>query len=163
VAESTDTFDELVGELDYPMMIVTAAAGERMGGCLVGFTTQASIAPPRFIVCLSDKNYTFRIARDAGYLGVHFLSSDGEDLAELFGAQTGDEIDKFERVQWTSGPHDVPLLERCRNRFVGRIVDRRDLGDHWSFLLEPVWAEKAEEARPFTFHRAKRLDPGHEA
>src|SRR5215208_7631728 len=36
-------FEAIVAQLDYPMFIVTAAAGEERGGCLVGFATQASI------------------------------------------------------------------------------------------------------------------------
>ena len=45
-------FDELMGELDYPMFIVTAAREGERAGCLVGFATQTSIHPSRFLVCL---------------------------------------------------------------------------------------------------------------
>lgn len=156
-------FDEIVGELDYPMLIVTAAAGEEIGGCLVGFATQTSIDPPRFAICLSEKNRTHRIAREARALGVHFLSVDDEDLVALFGGETGDEVDKFAQVDWSPGPEATPLLARCRNRFVGRILERWAAGDHTAFLLEPIAAQRGEEVRPFPFHRAKRIEPGHEA
>ena len=158
-----EAFDAIVGELDYPMLIVTAAAGDERAGCLVGFATQTSISPPRFLVCLSEKNRTFRVARDATALGVHFLGADSDDLAELFGGETGDEVDKFDRVDWHPGPEGAPLLDRCRNRFVGRIAERLPAGDHTAFLLEPIAAERGEEVRPFPFHRAKVIDPGHEA
>jgi flavin reductase (DIM6/NTAB) family NADH-FMN oxidoreductase RutF len=161
--DADETFDELVGELDYPMLVVTASAGDRRSGCLVGFATQASISPPRYAIYLSDKNLTYRIARDAGHLGVHFLPESEEDIAALFGGETGDEVDKFERVAWHPDEHDVPLLDACRNRFVGRILERQRAGDHVMFLLEPVSAEHGDTVDPFPFHRAKRLDPGHEA
>ena len=157
-----EAFEALVGELDYPMMIVTAAGHGERGGCLVGFTTQASIDPARFAVFLSHKNRTFRIADGTDHLGVHFLSRDDGDLAELFGSETGDEVDKLARTEWSEGPEGVPLLDRCRNRFVGRVRTRADAGDHTMFLLEPVLAEHDREVRPFPFHRAKRIDPGHE-
>jgi flavin reductase (DIM6/NTAB) family NADH-FMN oxidoreductase RutF len=163
VSGTQQAFDEIAGELDYPMLVVTAAIGDRIGGCLVGFATQTSIDPARFLVCLSEKNRTYRIARDADVLGVHFLSADDDDLAALFGGETGDEVDKFAQVQWRPGPEGTPLLDRCRNRFAGRILERRPVGDHVSFLLEPIMAERGEEVRPFPFHRAKRLEPGHEA
>jgi flavin reductase (DIM6/NTAB) family NADH-FMN oxidoreductase RutF len=156
-------FNEIVGELDYPMLVVTAAAGDAVGGCLVGFATQSSISPPRFLVCLSKRNRTCELAADAELLGVHFLSDGDDDLARLFGGETGHEIDKFERVDWQPGPEGTPLLDRCRNRFVGRILERTDAGDHIAILLEPVEAERGEPVRPFPFHRAKRIDPGHEA
>jgi flavin reductase (DIM6/NTAB) family NADH-FMN oxidoreductase RutF len=159
----SDTFDELVGELDYPMLVVTAASSDEMAGCLVGFATQTSISPPLFVVCLSARNRTSRIASGASHLGVHLLPSDARDLAELFGGETGDDVDKFGRVRWSPGPGGTPLLEDSPNRFVGRILARHQWGDHLSVLLEPVLAEHPEPVRPFPFRRAKHIDPGHEA
>ena len=156
-------FEALVGDLEYPMFIVTARAGDEPLGCLIGFATQASIDPPRFWACLSDKNRTFRVARQASALGVHFVPADADDLAQLFGGETGDEVDKFAQVEWHEGPEGVPIVERCRNRFVGRILETLDAGDHDVFLLEPVAAEHGTPGGEFTFHRAKRIDPGHEA
>src|SRR3954451_16023833 len=43
----------LVSELDDPMFIVTVAGPMERAGCLVGFATQCSIHPPRFLLCLS--------------------------------------------------------------------------------------------------------------
>ena len=157
-----ETFEALVGDLEYPMFIVTARAGGEPLGCLVGFATQTSIDPPRFAVCLSHANRTFRRGHDADVLGVHCVPADAGDLAELFGGETGDETDKFARTEWHDGPGGVPVLERCRNWFAGRVLTRVDAGDHDLFLLEPIAGEAATEAE-FTFHRAKRIDPGHPA
>ena len=157
------TFNSLVGDLDYPMFIVTACADGERSGCLIGFATQTSIDPSRFLVCLSQKNRTYRVAVRAALLGVHFVPAEADALAELFGGQTGDEIDKFERCAWRPGPEGTPLLDDCPNRFVGRVLERMDAGDHDVFLLEPVMAEKGTASHEFTFHRAKRIEPGHEA
>src|SRR3954447_1178565 len=99
-----DAFEGVVSDLEYPMFIVTARAGDERLGCLVGFATQTSIDPPRFLVCLSRANRTYRRARDAELLGVHCVPADAEDLAELFGGETADEVDKFARVAWHDGP-----------------------------------------------------------
>jgi len=155
-------FDDLVSELDYPMFIATTAAGGERAGCLVGFATQASIHPSRFLVCLSEKNRTCRVAREATHLAVHFVPADRDDLAELFGGETGDEVDKFARTEWHEGPEGVPIVDGCANRFVGRILERLVLGDHVGHLLEPVAVEYGTEGAEFTFHRAKRIEPGHE-
>ncbi len=156
-------FEDIVGELDYPMLIVTAAAGDEVGGCLVGFATQTSIDPPRFLVCLSEKNRTYRVAGDAEVLVVHLVPEEATELAELFGSETGDDVDKFERCDWQPGPEGVPLLDDCPNRFVGRIVERVAFGDHVGMVLEPFFAEEDPDAGQLGFHRAKRIDPGHEA
>ena len=63
-------FQSLIGRLDYPMLIVTTVAVGRRAGYLVGFHTQTSIHPPRFLPCISEKNHTFRLARDASFMAV---------------------------------------------------------------------------------------------
>lgn len=157
-----NAFEGMVGDLEYPMFIVTARADDEALGCLVGFTTQASIDPPRFVACLSHNNRTYRLGRDATALGVHAVPADAEDLAELFGGETGDHTDKFARCEWHEGPEGVPVLDRCANWFVGRVLARWDAGDHDAFLLEPL-AGSSDTGEEFTFHRAKRINPGHEA
>ncbi|MDQ3741974.1 MAG: flavin reductase family protein [Actinomycetota bacterium] len=152
----------LVSDLDYPMFIVTATNGRERAGCLVGFATQCSIDPPRFLVCLSDKNRTYRVVRDAEVVVVHLVPAEAGRLARLFGSETGDEVDKFVRCAWSEGPEGTPVLEECGNWFAGRILERMPVGDHTALLLEPFDASTDGDVDAFTFHRAKRIEPGHE-
>ena len=158
-----ETFQRLVAQLDYPMFIATVAAADERAGCLIGFATQCSIRPPRFLAGISNKNRTFRVAQDADSMAIHLLPEDASELAELFGGETGDEVDKFERCAWRPGPDHVPLLDDCPNRFVGRILRRIDFGDHVGMVLEPFLAEDHEDGGQLGFLRAKRIDPGHGA
>ena len=163
MASAEETFQQLVAQLDYPMFIATVAAEGERAGCLIGFATQCSIDPPRFLAGISDKNRTFRVAEGATAMAIHLVPEDAAELAELFGGETGDELDKFERCSWRPGPDNVPLLDDCPNRFVGRILERVDFGDHTGLVLEPFFAEVEENEGQLKFHRAKRIDPGHEA
>ena len=163
MADAEGIFQELVAQLDYPMFIATVAAEDERSGCLIGFATQCSIHPPRFLAGISDKNRTFRVARGAESMAIHLVPEHATKLAELFGGETGDELDKFERCEWRPGPGGVPLLDDCPNRFVGRIVERIDFGDHVGMVLEPTFAEADEESAQLGFHRARRIEPGHEA
>jgi flavin reductase (DIM6/NTAB) family NADH-FMN oxidoreductase RutF len=155
-------FQSLVGRLDVPMFIVTAAGAGERAGCLIGFATQTSIDPPRFLACISDKNRTCRVARDASTLAVHLVPADRGDIAELFGGETGDDTDKFARAAWHDGPDGVPLLDDCPSRFAGRILERSRMGDHIGHLLEPFDGSDAGDDW-LSFTRAKEIDPGHEA
>ena len=152
-------FDSLAASLDPSMVIVTVPGPE---GCLVGFHTHASIDPPRFLVCLSKKNRTFRAARDASALAVHVVPEDATDLAELFGGETGDELDKFKHCDWAEGPRGLPLLGRCPDRFCGEVLERFDCGDHVAFLLKPFQAEQGD-GTALPFREAMEIEPGHEA
>ena len=153
----------LVSAIDYPMYIVTVASDGRRAGCLVGFTTQCSIHPPRFLVCISIRNHTFRVARTAGVMVVHLVPQDAGELAELFGSQTGDEVDKFALCDWSPGPEGAPVLDGCPDWFAGRVLQRVPAGDHCAFLLHPFTAASGPDPDAFTFHRARRIEPGHEA
>lgn len=155
------TFARLYAEVDATMLIVTCeAAGER-AGCLVGFATQTSIDPPRFLVCISRRNRTFRIASQARTLIVHLVDERAADLAELFGGESGDEIDKFAQVASRRGPGGAPRLERLPSWFAGRVLERIPLGDHTGFLLEPIEGAAHRGDDPLRFHRARRIAPGH--
>jgi hypothetical protein len=113
VDSETEAFATIVAGLDTPAYVVTVAAGAERGGCLVGFTTQCSIEPPRFGVWLSKENRTYRLAVSAATLVVHLLRRGDRDLARLFGATTGDAVDKFKDVEWRPGPDGCPVLVRC--------------------------------------------------
>lgn len=156
-------FSGLTLALDGPMFIVTAAAGGERSGCLIGFGVPCSVDPQRFLACLSKANHTHGVARRATHLGVHVVPAAAPELAELFGGETGDEVDKFARVDWREGPHGVPLLEACANRFVGEVLDRVDVGDHEAFLLGPAWAEHRDGDPALRFGTARRIEPGHPA
>jgi flavin reductase (DIM6/NTAB) family NADH-FMN oxidoreductase RutF len=157
-------FEKLVGHLDYPMFVVTTAVGERRAGCLIGFATQASIHPRRFLAGLSDKNYTYRVASESDRLAVHILGKDDYDLARLFGGQTGDEVDKFAQCEWRAGPGDVPILTGAPAWFSGRILERLRLGDHVAFLIEPDSGECGDDIGDLvSYGEVKDLTPGHPA
>lgn len=150
--------------MDGAMVVVTVAADDQRDGCLVGFHSQASIAPPRYAVWLSRANRTSELAEHGRHLAVHVLSEEQHELAELFGGETGDEVDKLARVAWEPGPDGVPLLTDCPNRFVGRVVGSEpELGDHRLWILEPTDAEAVDPPPPLRLSAVTDVEPGHPA
>ena len=146
------------------MFVVTTMADGHPSGCLVGFTSQTSINPPRFLVGLSRKNHTFTVAQDAEHLAVHLLPRDQLALAELFGEKTGDTTDKFAQCTWHSGPEGMPILDAAPAWFVGQVIRRFDLGDHVGHLVEPVAGSAPDELGDLiTFSDVRDLEPGHDA
>jgi flavin reductase (DIM6/NTAB) family NADH-FMN oxidoreductase RutF len=156
-------FDAIAERLDYPMLIVTTASDDERSGCLVGFSTQCSINPVRYLLCLSDKNHTHRVALGATHLAAHLLAHDQRELAELFGSQTGDEVDKFGHVAWQPGPGGVPILTDAAAWFAGPIVEQWDAGDHRCFVIDVDAAEHNSANSFLSFQYVTDLDPGHEA
>ncbi|HVM54797.1 MAG TPA: flavin reductase family protein [Acidimicrobiales bacterium] len=162
-ADAPAAFHDLVAGLDYPMAIVTAAAGGERSGCLVGFVTQCSIHPPRYLVCVSGANHTHAVAARADALGIHVLDVGDAGLAEVFGELSGDTVDKLSLVGWRPGPLGVPLLDDAAGWFVGRVLDRHELGDHTGFVVEPVAADRRRWRGQLGYQAVRSLPPGHPA
>jgi flavin reductase (DIM6/NTAB) family NADH-FMN oxidoreductase RutF len=159
-----EAFRRLIAGIDYPMYIVTTAAGGQRAGCLVGFATQCSIDPARMLVCLSVRNHTFRVAQRAEVLAVHFLSGRHLELAKLFGEETGDDVDKFSRCEWAPGPDGVPIVAGVKGWVVGRVLATLDAGDHTVFVLEPLAGQAGDEITEpqLSFQQVRGFRPGHE-
>jgi flavin reductase (DIM6/NTAB) family NADH-FMN oxidoreductase RutF len=129
--------DALVANLDYPMYVVTASGGGERAGCLVGFASQVAISPARWLVAVSVHNHTYRVAQKSPALAVHVLRRDQMDLAELFGARSGDDVDKFSSCRWWSGPYGLPILSDCPAWTAGPVLDRVSFGDHVGHVIVP--------------------------
>jgi len=162
VADPVKDFLKLAGALNYPVFIVTAANGGEREGCVIGFASQTSFEPARFLACLSRANRTYRFAREAGELAVHLVPRAQKRLVDLFGGETGDEIDKFEHCEWHPGPRGLPILAGCPSWFAGEILRRIDLGDHVGHLLAPL-AVEFEPGEIMYFQDVTDIDPGHPA
>jgi len=161
MTEAEDALAELLGGLDRPLWILTVAAAGERSGCLMGFATQASLDPARFLACVSRDNHTFGVAETAEHVAVHACPDEPDlVLARLFGEETGDDIDKFARCDWRNGPEAQPVLLGVPAWFVGRVLDRLDLGDHVGLLLQPVAVEGTLDGI-LTFARAQDLDAAH--
>ncbi len=159
-----DAFDSIMASLDAPMAVVTTAVDDERAGCLIGFHAQSSIDPGRYCVWLSKANHTYRVARRAPHLAVHFLTSQDHDLAELFGTVSGDQVDKFARCDHRVSSQGVPLLDRCANWLIVERVALLDVGgDHVCIVTQPVEAGSGGPFTPLPLSDVADLDPGHDA
>jgi len=155
-------FERQAAHNDPPMYLVTATADGEKAGCLVGFATQCSIDPVRFVVCVSKANHTHTVVCRASNLVVHVLYESDREIASLFGEHTGDEIDKFARWPWDEVPDGVAL--RGCDWFSGPIVDHFDGGDHDGYVIDVIdgRGRRATETR-LSFQDVKSFEPGHPA
>lgn len=158
--------DGFTDRLDYPMYVVTAAAeGGAPAGCLVGFASQCALKPPRFVVWLSRANHTYQVARDTAFLGVHLIGRDQHRLAQLFGGECGERVDKFADVRWEPRTGGAPVLMDSCAWWVGKIERHADWGDHVGFHLTPVeaGADPPPHGELLRLSDVTDLSPGHPA
>jgi flavin reductase (DIM6/NTAB) family NADH-FMN oxidoreductase RutF len=155
--------DDLLRHGNPPVVIVTARGREGRAGCLVGFTSQCGIEPPRYAVWLSVQNHTYDVARESSHLAVHVLSQEQRPLAELFGSVTGRDRDKFAACEWDDGPYGLPILRHAAGWFAGPTLHIASSGDHDLFIVSPQVAHGRLDDPPLSFQDVKDLDAGNPA
>ena len=153
----------LTQAVNFPLYVVTAAGDGEVSGCLVGFATQSSIEPVRFLICISKVNHTFGVAERSASLALHLLGSDQGAMASLFGETTGDTTDKFEKVAWSPGVTGAPVLAECAAWIEGSILSHHSAGDHEAFLVSVEDGGRGTHDGQWTLKDATDFEPGHPA
>lgn len=162
-SEVADRFDAVIAALNPAMVIVTTVSGGERAGCLVGFHSQCSIEPLRYVVWLSKANRTYEVALGAELLALHVVTGTNHALAELFGGATGDEVDKFGLCAWHEGPSGLPILDEAGGHLLLRRLALIDTdNDHVGFVCEPIDGIEPEDRRLIRLTDVADVDPGHE-
>jgi flavin reductase (DIM6/NTAB) family NADH-FMN oxidoreductase RutF len=149
---------------DYPLHVVTTASARGgPSGCVAGFVTQCSIAPPRFLICISKLNHTYFVSEHSDAIALHLIGEDQLEVASLFAEESGDTVDKFAQCDWRSGITGAPVLSECATWWEGTVVDRWSVGDHEALLVRPVTGGAGTGRGLLTVQNAPDFRPGHPA
>ena len=158
-----EEFGRFIDGVGFPMYVVTATSPHERSGCLLAFATRVAVHPPRYLVSISQENRTCDVARESEFLGVHLLSPDQHDLAELFGSESGDDVDKLDHWPWEPGPGGVPILDGCPRVMVGKVLERLPFEDHVGHLLDPVEVQVRDGVPGLVLTDVEDIDPGRPA
>ena len=159
-----DTFNQLMGELDYPMFIVTVGAGRGRARAASSASRRsaASIRRDSWSACQAEPHLPASPATPTGSPSTS-CPADAADLAELFGGRDERRGGQVREVRVASRARAACRCSRpATNRFVGP-SERVDGGDHVGFVSRAVAAEHGPTEGQFPFHRAKRIRAGHPA
>ncbi len=155
--------EAITSAANYPIYVVTAFADGEMSGCVAGFVTQSSMDPVRFIICVSRANHTYPVARRSEGLALHLLGSDQRDVASLFGETTGDVVDKFADVSWSTGVTGAPRLTECAAWIEGLVMGSFDAGDHEAFVVAVLDGGSGPHEGRLMLEDVSDFEPGHPA
>jgi flavin reductase (DIM6/NTAB) family NADH-FMN oxidoreductase RutF len=129
-------------QTDRELWIVTARAGERVGGLVATFVNQASIVPelPRVVVGLAKQHHTSELVEQSGAFALHLIAEARLDWVWRFGLQSGHKTDKLTGLTWSAGATGSPLLHGSLGWLDCRVEARLDTGDRRLYLAEIVEA-----------------------
>jgi flavin reductase (DIM6/NTAB) family NADH-FMN oxidoreductase RutF len=147
--------------LDRELWLVTARAGDRRGGLIATFVSQASLVPewPRMLVGIARQHHTWSLIESSGALALHLVGPDQLDWVWRFGLQSGREVDKLAGLETRTGASGAPILDQAPGWLDCRVEARLDTGDRTVYLAEVLDA-RAPGAQGFlTVSQLRRLTP----
>jgi flavin reductase (DIM6/NTAB) family NADH-FMN oxidoreductase RutF len=151
----------LFQRLDRELWVVTAQAGERRGGLVATFVSQASIVPemPRMIVGIAQHHHTWQMIEASGAFALHLLAESQLDWVWRFGLQSGHDVDKLAGLEVRAGLSGAPILTAAPGWLDCRVEARLDTGDRTVYLAEVLDAEAPGGAALLTLSRLRQVIP----
>ncbi len=130
--------------------IVTAADGERRGGLVATWVSQASIdrEAPTSAIALATNHFTRELVDGSGAFALHLISSEQIDLVWRFALGSGQDRDKLSGVDSTVGDTGSPILQNVLASLECRVIDRHDGGDRIYYWADVVGSSPPRSGSP---------------
>jgi len=139
------------------VVVTTTDPGGDPAGLTATSVCSVSLEPPLVLVCLGSGSRTHDAIVASGRYALNVLGAGQFDLSAHF-ARSGE--NKFDGLEWATGPHGSPILEGAIATCECEIEQAVPAGDHTIFIarvMEAV-AEENPEALPLLWFRgAHRL------
>jgi flavin reductase (DIM6/NTAB) family NADH-FMN oxidoreductase RutF len=152
---------EIFRRLDRELWLVTAAAGDRRGGLIATFVSQASIVPglPRVLLGLARQHQTWELVERSRAFGLHLLDERHLEWVWRFGLGSGRDGDKLEGLAARPGLSGSPLLDDAPSWLDCSVETSLDIGDRTVYVAEVLDARAGPPRRPLTVARMLELAP----
>jgi flavin reductase (DIM6/NTAB) family NADH-FMN oxidoreductase RutF len=147
--------------VDREIWLLTAQAGERRGGLIATFVSQASIVPelPRVLVALAKQHFTHELVEASGAFALHLLAEEQLELVWRFGLQSGRNHDKLAGLGVTTAVTGSPLLSETIGWLDCRVETKLDVGDRILYVAEVLDGKVTHFSRPLTTKRLMERMP----
>lgn len=142
-------FRKALGSFTTGVTVVTTRGTEDNDvGLTANSFNSVSLDPPMVLWSLGKSARSLPHFRSSEYFAVHILAQGQEALSTRFASRG---IDKFQELELTRGPGNIPLLEDSAARFICRTAYQYEGGDHIIFVGEVVEFSHREKP-PLLFH-----------
>lgn len=146
-------------KMSYGIYLVSTRAGERVSGFVANTVFQVTSDPPKIAICCHKENSSAGVINESGVFSVSVLEKDTDaGMIGLFGYHTGNEDEKFERVEFKTGITGSPvILTHAIACFECKVEDIFDLGSHNLYIGKVMEAELLyPEKDPLTYDYFRR-------
>lgn len=134
---------------------VTVVTASRPDGSPFGVTvssfTAVSLDPPLVLVCLNGSGSSGKAIASAGSFAVNILRRQQQDAAAVFSGRPG----TLEPIEWSSGEHGTPVLNRSLGVLECQVETVHRGGDHDIIVGRVMHAGFEQHAEPLIYYRGQ--------
>lgn len=147
-----DQIEQVFGLVDREIWIVTAAAGDKRGGLVATWVSQASIDKntPSVVVGIAANHHTCELIDHSDAYALHLLRTDQLDVAWNFAAGSGRDRDKLAMLAAHTEATDSPVLDDCLAWLDCRVFFRLDGGDRMYFFADVLSGRISHAGKPLS-------------
>ena len=139
--------------IGYGLYVITSNDGKKDNGLIVNTVTQVTNTPNRIAVTINKQNYSHHIIKQTGKMNINCLSTDAPfKVFEVFGFQSGRNVDKFADCQPLRSDNGLVFLPRHINSFMSLKVEQYvDLDTHGMFICSITEARVLSDKETMTY------------
>ncbi len=141
-------------KMSYGIYLITSRHGEMLSGYIANTAFQVTASPPKIAISCHKDNTSAKIIGESGIFALSVLGKDSDaGLIGLFGYHSGNEDEKFKRVNYKEGRNGAPvILTHAVACFECTVVGTFDVGTHLLFIGEVTESELLEpDTDPLTY------------
>lgn len=131
------------------LIMVTAADGENKNIAAIAWHAPVSSEPPLIGIAVAKEHYTSELILVSEEFTINIPNWGLLEKAIYCGGVSGKEEDKFKNTGLTSEPPmklvESPRIKECIGNIECDLYETFELGDHYLFIGQPVYAEAEEE------------------
>jgi len=141
--------------VDLPVYSISSKGNEYDNMNIITYASAVSMKPKRFICAVYKNTKTLENVRSNGQFVLQILSDNQYALVRLLGKQTGNKINKIERLRkrnLISEWNGFSILKEALAVMEMKIINEIDGGDHVCFLCDVVSYKNLNEGNELTLN-----------
>lgn len=141
-------------KMTYGLYLISSKHDKQISGYVANTAFQVTAEPPQIAISCHKENISAKVIEDSGVFSISVLEKETDaGLIGLFGYHSGNEDEKFEKVNYKYGETGAPIiLTNAVAWFECKVVDKFDVGSHFLFIGEVIQGELLEpQKEPLTY------------
>jgi len=140
-------------KMTYGLYLIASSDGDDLAGYIANTAFQVTASPAQIAISCHKDNTSARIIEKSGFFSISVLEKETDaGLIGLFGYKSGNEKEKFDRVNYKTGKNGAPvILTHSTAYFECEVVDKIDVGSHYLFIGKVTEGEIINENDPLTY------------